>query len=202
MELRIKEYLSDDELILYVRENDEDAKDLLYEKFSPLIHKEVNRVKKRALFLGIDFADLTQEAMLAFSHAINNYKEDEEVKFITFATICIRRKLSNYMAKYDTNKNRSFSSSIPLDAKIDDSNNALVEQIESTDTVDPLKMVITDETLHEVETTIRNCLSKNERMVLQYDLEGKSVKEISRLTGMTTKQIYNLIHRARSKIKL
>ncbi|MCI8498621.1 MAG: sigma-70 family RNA polymerase sigma factor [Bacilli bacterium] len=202
MESKIRDFLSDDQLILYVRENDENAKDCLYEKFSPLIHKEVNRVKKRAIYLGIDFSDLTQEAMLAFSHAINNYKEDEDVKFITFATLCIRRKLANYIAKFETNKSKALLSSIPLDAPIDASNNTIMEQIESTDTVDPLKQVINDETLQEVKFTIANYLSENERIVLQYDLLGKSVSEIASLTGMNSKQIYNLIHRARNKIKL
>jgi len=194
--------ISDSNLVISVRENNDDAKDYLYEKYSPLIHKEINRFKKRASVFEVDFADLSQEAMLAFSHAINNYKDDEEVKFITFATLCIRRRLSNFIAKYTTNKNKMMTSSIALDAVMDDEKTSFIDQLQSVEFDDPLYKMINNETLKEIKRTIEEDLSENEKIALGYDLDGKSAEEIALLMNMNIKQIYNLIHRARTKIKL
>lgn len=201
MESRIDK--NDDlELVFQIREDNDDAKDYLYSKYSALIHKEINAFKNRANTLGIDFQDLTQEAMLGFSDAINHFKEDGESKFITFATICIRRQLSNYVAKFDNSKSKMFVDSVALDAKVGKGEGVrLIDQIQSTITSDPLKKLINSETLKETGARM-NTLSDNEKLALAYDLEGKSVEEIAKITGLTNKQIYNLIFRARKKLKL
>lgn len=201
MELKT-EGRQDAKLVMEIRDNNEDAKDHLYRKYSALIHKEINSFRKRAATLGIDFQDLTQEAMLGFSDAINHYKEDEETKFITFATICIRRQLSNYVAKFDNSKSKMFVDSIALDAKVgEDDKTLLVDHIQTIMTSDPLKKLINSETLKELGL-LMDTLSDNEKIAIAYDLDGKSVDEIAELTGLTNKQIYNLIFRARKKLKI
>ncbi len=191
--------INDSELVLYVRENNEDAKEELYNKYVPLLRKEIFRYKKRAKMLGIDEDDLSQEAMLAFSRAINNYSEDES-KFITFATICVRRRLANYVDKFDTKKSKFLEKSIPLDANMDE-NVTYMDQLEDFHLTDPLKRLINTETLDETLQKVLHVLSVNELVALKYDLEGKSVNDIATLMERSPKQIYNLIHRARSKIK-
>lgn len=198
---KIEYNLSDSELVLFIREENEFAKEKLYEKYRPLIFKEIGKFKKRADFLGIEEADLSQEAMLAFSHAINNFKDDGEAKFITFATICIQRRLSNFVSKYDTNKRKAFCSSVALDAPIDDTSTTLIDQLEDFRSNDPLSKVLNTESLDEALKVINEKLSENERMALKYDLEGKTVEEIAKMMNMNSKQIYNLVHRARTKIK-
>ncbi len=204
MESKIDYTVNDSELVLFVRENvDDEAKDFLYDKYTPLIHKEINRVKKRAIALGVEMADLSQEAMLAFSHAINNFNEQEDTKFMTFATIIIRRKLANYLNKFETKKNKTLGASVSMDAPFDDDGQStFIETIEEAFSNEPLKKMITYETLKEVNRAIKDKLSEKEKVVLQYDLEGKSVSEIAVITGLNTKQIYNLIHRARGKLKI
>lgn len=198
MELRT-ELENINSVILSVQENNEDARDYAYQKFSPLIHKEINRFKKRALALGIDISDLSQEAMLGFSYALNNFKDDEEAKFITFATLCIRRRLMNYTEKFETAKCKIMHDSLALDSTFED-DKSIGETIEGG--TDPLRDIITSETLLEVSKTFKEKLSENEKTAILYDLEGRSVEEIAELMNMTPKQIYNLVFRARKKLKL
>lgn len=202
MESKINYEINDSELVMFVREKNEAANEELYNKYCPLLYKEIARFRKRARMLGIDEADLTQEAMLAFAHAVNNYCDDEDVKFITFLTLCVRRRLTNYVAKFETGKRKAMVASVPLDAAIDDVSQRIVDNLEDFHMTDPLKTLINNETLDEVFKTIDEILSDNEKLALKYDLEGKSVNEIAYLMGMSTKQIYNLIHRARNKVKL
>lgn len=192
---------NDLELVLLVQENNQDAKDYLYQKYSALIHSEIKKFKKKAIALDVDLSDLSQEAMLAFSHAINSFKDDSETKFITFATICIKRRLANFIAKFETNKNKIMSSSLALDDEVEDGR-AVLDLIEDESFPDPLRQMINSETLKEVNKIIGEILSDNEKKVLSYDLEGKNVDEIAKIMNMSSKQVYNLLHRARSKVKL
>ncbi len=201
MELETNGYeYNDVNAILEIRDNNGEAKDYLFTKYSPLIHKEITDVKKKAAKLGADFQDLTQEAMLGFSFAINNFDEDSEAKFITFATLCIRRRLSNYLAKFETGKNKALVESLPLDATLND-RGLIVDSLKITESADPLRKLINSETLRELQNDMGERLSKKEMEALRYDIAGKSISEIAELMNISNKQVYNLIFRARSKIK-
>lgn len=189
---------NDYELIYLINEKNEDAKEFLYKKYSPLIHKEINRVKKVAFSNGVNLSDLTQEAMLAFTNAIYSYDEAEDAKFITFATLCIRRKLSSYINKSKTNKNR-----IILNRTVINSNDETGYKFRtsiSDSSKDPLKNIIVSEKLEETYKNFDK-LSKNERLCMTYAIDNKSAKEIAKLTGFSIKMVYNYLHRARNKLK-
>ncbi len=201
MELKTNYEIGDSELVYLVSENSDEAKDFLYEKYSPMIHKEINRVKKLAYTLGIDMADLTQEAMLAFSTAINNYNDEEETKFLTFATLCVRRKLQNYLDKYSTNKVKTYNSSVALDVEIGDKGEHLVDYLKDAEGRAPLNKLINEESLVKINKSIKEKLSENERLALGYALIGMEVPDIAEKMGKTQKGVYNLIYRARQKLK-
>ena len=200
MASKIDYELNDSKLVFLVNEKNEDAKDFLFHKYNPLIHKEINRVKKIAYDVGIDMADLSQEAMLAFSDAINRYSDDEEAKFITFATICIRRKLSNYIRKHLTGKSTAEKKALALDW-VNINRVAFLDNLKDSDSKEPLNRLISDETLGEMNKKFEEKLNENEKTVLLYILDGKTITEVSVLLGLTSKQVYNLLYRARTKLK-
>lgn len=200
MELKTDQELSDSQLLFLIRESNEDAKDFLYEKYSPMIHKEINRVKNIAYTLGIDYADLSQEAMLGFSNAINYYNEDEPVKFLTFAILCVRRKLYNLFKKHTTNKNSFLKAT--LTERENEDNLSYIENLSDLIGYEPLNKMITEESIEETVRLIKEKLSDNEKKALLYNLEGKTVEETAKKMKMTSKQIYNLLYRARQKLKI
>jgi len=198
MELSNKDR-NDSHIIYLINENNEDAKEYIYKKYKLLIKKEINRVRKIAYKYNIDINDLTQEANLAFLGAINSYNDDEDAKFITFATICIRRKLSSFIEKHKTNKSKVLLNSITLDSINEDSNYSVLSKFEDT-RKEPLKNVIVNESLNETYEKFKT-LNDNERTALMYSLDDKSAKEIASIMNTTTKQVYNYIYRARNKLK-
>ena len=190
---------NDSHIIYLINENSEDAKEYLYNKYKLLIKKEINRVKKYAYKYNIDLSDLTQEANLAFLGAINSYNDEEDAKFITFATICIRRKLSSYIEKYKTNKIKVLLNTIAIDAFDDNTNFSILSKFEDT-RKEPLKNIIVNESLNETYKKFKT-LNDNEQLALKYSLEDKSAKEIAKIMNISTKQVYNYIYRARNKLK-
>lgn len=194
--------VSDSELIYAIADNNQDAKDFLYEKYTPLIHKEVDNVYKKNKGLGIEFNDLLQEGMLGFSEAVINYDDYSDVKFITFATLCIRRKLSKYIKKFNTTKNKVRLSEVPLDEERENYNNRLRDVIKDASGKEPLNKLITDESLKEINMTLLSKLSSKEKKAFLYMLDGYDVNDIAKIMEITPKQVYNLIYRARVKIKV
>ena len=195
-----KNYENNDSHIIYlINENNEEAKNYLYKKYNPLIKKEINRVKKIAYKYNIDLNDLSQEANLAFLGAINSYNDEEDAKFITFATLCIRRKLSTFIEKHKTNKSKMLLNSIAIDAFDENTNYSVLSKFEDN-RKEPLKNVIVNESLNETYKKFKT-LNDNERNVLKYSLEDKNAKEISLIMNITVKQVYNYLYRARNKLK-
>ncbi len=186
---------NDSELVYMIKENSEDAKDELYKKYSALIHKEINRFKVRALSLGIEYSDLMQESLLGFMSAVNTYDESNEVKFITYATMCIRRKLLNYIEKYSSIKSQTMNNALSLD---DD--NLALRYIKDTNEKEPLNSVIYRELIKEINEKI-SVLNENERIILEYAISGLKAEEISEKLSIPVKQVYNTLYRARKKLK-
>ncbi len=186
---------TDSELIYMIKENSEDAKEELYRKYSGLIHKEINRFKPKANMLGIDPLDLMQEALLGFMSAVNTYDENNDAKFITYATMCIRRKLLNYMEKHSSIKNQTLSNAISLD---DD--NSLLKYIKDDNEKEPLHSIIYSEQIEELNEKISD-LTEKERTILELSITGLKAEDIAEKLKMPVKQVYNILYRTRKKIK-
>lgn len=199
MELKTKNYqdLNDSELVYMINENSEDAKDVLYSKYSALIHKELNRVRPKAYALGVEWSDLMQEALLGFSNAINTYDESADVKFITYATLCIRRKIINFLEKHATYKNKAISNAF----SIDDDDSMIAKNIKDIDGREPLNSIITNEELDEVNRKLDK-LNEAERVILELTIAGNKPEEIAEIMSIPVKQVYNKLYRARQKIKV
>ena len=201
MESKTNYKISDSELIYQINDNNEDAKNYLFQKYSPLIHKEVQKYTKEASIKGIEYKDLLQEGMLAFSEAINNFDEKENVKFITFATLCIKRRISNLLKKQSTNKEQILNNYLPLEAELIPQKKVL-DIVSDLEGKEPLNKLIVDESLKEVSENILNNLKPKEKTVYLDYLNGKKIEDISKDTGISTKTIYNIIYRVKQKIKL
>ena len=196
MAQRIDYDISDEQLVFMVNENSEDAKETLYEKYTNLIHKEVNNVKGAAYALGIEKQDLVQEAMLGFASSISSFNEGNDAKFITYATLCIRRRLYRFIEKQATGKKYLTSSTMYVD---DNRGTNAISAVESSNR-EPLNKLMIDESLVEVKKNIEN-LTYEEQIILDYATEGLKPEAIAKIVGKTPKQIYNILYRARKKIK-
>ena len=71
----MKEF-QDNELINLVSEKNEDASNLLYEKYNYIVDIIVNKYKKGAYYFSIDLNELRQEAMVGFSDALVSFDQD------------------------------------------------------------------------------------------------------------------------------
>jgi len=188
----------DNELTYYLHDNNEDAIDLIYDKYKYIIEVLINKYKRVFYALNIDMEDVRQEANLAFSYAIYNYDERKDAGLNTFITLCVDRKIRSVIKKYETTKNKVFSEAISYD---NTTNDITLENILGDDTYEPLKKLENIDTIKYIEESVKSILSKVELDVYNLMKDGINYKEIADILGKTPKQIDNTIQRIRIKLK-
>lgn len=89
--------LNDYELIYMVRESDDSSRDILYEKYMPIISSVSSDYYLKYKDFGCDYDDFLQEAMIGFQKALVSYDENRDNLFYTFVIVCIHRRLLSFL---------------------------------------------------------------------------------------------------------
>ena len=90
--------INDYEQLYLIRENDEEAKEIIFRKYKPIIisiaNKYYDNLKDKC-----ELQDLIQEGYIGLSRAIDSYSENCNALFYTFACICISRQILSFFKK-------------------------------------------------------------------------------------------------------
>jgi len=191
---------NDIELVHLVNENNEEAKDMLYEKYKYIIDIIMFKYKKVFYVLGMDFAEVRQEAMLAFTDALVSYSSEKEASLPTFISLVIERKIQNCVRKADTIKNKKNNENYSLDYEYESFNKPLKDIIGDPNS-DPFIKVQSLEAYNELVEKINGILSPLEHEVYKLLINGFTYIDIAKILHRETKQIDNTIQRIRSKIR-
>lgn len=191
---------SDEELIELYKENNEDAKDLLFQKYNYIIDIIINKYKKAIYALGIDITEVRQDAMLSFSNALVKYVDTKNTSLPTFITVLVERKIQNCIRSADTIKNRLNKESYSLEYNYADYNRTLEDYIGSNDN-NPLSQLEKKEYYRELQEKIDANLSSFEKDVYKLKLNGFEYLDIAKILNKEPKQIDNTIQRVKNKIK-
>ncbi len=192
--------INDEQLIHMIREDSEDAKDILYEKYKYIIDIELKKYKRVAYALSYDVSELSQEALVGFADAINNYREDKEASLSSFITLCVDRRLQVAIKKAGRLKNQMMKEALSLEEEYSASSqlrDLLSDNLEN----DPLENILKEENYKELKQMIKESLSSSEYEVYTYMINGLKYDEIASLINKNLKQVDNTIQRVKSKIK-
>ncbi len=191
---------NDIELVNLVNENNEDAKDVLYDKYNYIIDIIIAKYKKVFYVLGMDFSEVRQEAMLAFTDALVSYSSEKETSLATFISLVIERKIQNCVRKAETFKNKKNNENYSLDYEYEAFNKPLREIIGDPFS-DPLFKIESKENYNELVEKISKVLSPLEYEVYKLMISGFTYIDISKILNKEPKQIDNTFQRIRTKIK-
>ena len=197
--MNYKDY-NDNEILSYINESNEEAIELIYEKYKPLINKiATNLFKKYCKNTGLDISDLTQEGMIGLNSAINRYKENKDVLFYTYAKTCIERRIISSVIAANRQKHKVLNDSISFEIDLD--NNINLGSFFGDTEYNPENIVISREENDELLNKIENVLTNVELQVLQLKLDGFEYKEIASIIDKDVKAVDNAVQRIRQKIK-
>ena len=187
---------NDYELINLISENNEDAHNILIKKYEPLINKIASKMIYFCKGTGIDKSDLIQEGMIGLNHAINQYHEQKNILFYTYAKSCIERKMISVVIAAKRNKNKILNESISYD----DEDNSLIKVLKDS-SPNPEEVVISADIKENLIGQAKNNLTDFENQVFDLLILGFKYKEISLMLNKDQKSIDNAIQRIKSKLK-
>lgn len=175
------------ELILQTRNGNQEAFEILLERYSPLIRSMTSQYC--AQLSEQDKEDLYQEALLAFYRAARSYRlEQTQVQFGLYAKECIRNRLISHLRKLK--KQEQF-----LSAEADE-----ISELPSEQT-DPVKLFLEEEAYILLYRKIKEVLSEYENRVWWMYLSGRTAKEIAAAFQTEEKSVQNALYRIRRKLR-
>lgn len=198
--MNYKDY-NDYELINYVREKDEIASDILFKKYEPLIVTYASKMYPYCRYNGIEMSDLIQEGMLGLNLAINNFKENSDNLFYTFAKKCVERKMISLIIKSRRQKHKILNESLSLDYTLDDDKVGDLVSILKDNSLNPEEIVIEGDSEENLLKKIKSTLTDTEESVFELKIAGFDYKEIAEILDKTPKSIDNTIQRIKNKCK-
>ena len=187
---------NDYELLDYIAEGNEDANNIMFEKYQPLINTIATKMIKYCNNNGIDYNDLKQEGLIGLNYAINSFTEKKNTIFFTYAKTCIERKMISTILSSTRLKHKILNDSVSyddddnlLDRKLKDNKNNPEEIITSLDIED-----------HLIKKVLKKLTNFEER-VFQLMLANFTYKEIADILEKDSKSVDNAIQRIRVKVK-
>lgn len=192
--------LNDYELVSMAQELNEDAINLLHEKYTPLIQKKSKKYMKYLRNKGIELSDLIQECTIGFEEAIHNFNSNDNVSFYTFANVCMDRQLMSELTKQNRDKYKFLNEAVPLET-IDEENDINLIDLIKDNTNNPELGLLSNEDFKELYKNISKELTSLEECVFKLKVQGFSYKEIADILDKDDKSIDNAIQRIKTKIK-
>lgn len=193
--------LNDYEIIYMIGENDEIARKMMFDKYSPIIKKEAANLYKYAKKVGLDISDLEQEGYYALTLSMRKYDPNKDVLFYTYAIAAIKRKMGNLIRISSANKHIALNESISLDKSITEDDANLFSFVEDPKSIKPLDAIVSKELIDDIENCLYG-LSLDYASVLELKLNGFKTGEIASLLSITKYSVTSILSRIKKKIDL
>ena len=193
------EGMSDEEIIVGMKQGDREAVDYLMDKYKNLVRR-----KAANLFLiGADKEDLIQEGMIGLYKAVRDYDMGRDVNFYTFADLCVSRQMYTAVQASRRKKHAPLNTYISLygERKEMYEGAALQEILSAGQGSDPESLFLDKERMEYLEGEIQKELSTLEKQVLDLYLTGMTYSQIAKVLGKEEKSTDNALQRVKSKMK-
>lgn len=157
----------------------------LISRYMKLIWVKANSMANAA----VDAEDLAQEGMLGLMNAVAHFDPNREIRFSTFADVCITNKMKSALI-------RSRHTALP----VEDAESAAQVQNEVEDD-DPEQILLRKERLQELYREIDHILSRRELEIFKLFLSGLRYEQMAERLHITEKSVDNAMQRVRRKLK-
>ncbi|MFI3238001.1 MAG: sigma-70 family RNA polymerase sigma factor [Lachnospiraceae bacterium] len=182
--------MTDEKLFQDYIGNEREITDILMEKYKYLV-----RSLAKDLFLpGADHEDLIQEGMIGLFKAIRDFDKEKNVKFITFATVCITRQMYTAIESAQRNKHIPLNNYLPIEYLQEEQEPLDVKSI-------PEMIVLEKEKTEYLSRLFETQLTELEQDVLKLYLTGRTTKEIATILDRSEKSTDNALQRLKAKLK-
>ncbi len=192
-------WTNENELIRLAQNDDSNAINLIINEYRKIV-----RAKSRTFYLaGGDQEDLIQEGMIGLLNAVRDFDINKNIKFATFANLCITRQMLTAIKTANRDKNNILNNAYSLNKLLPSSTDEefeLLDIIEDSSIFTPEDIYISNEGVENIFNIIETNLSKFEKAVLTLFLDGETYITIAEHFEKDTKSIDNALQRIRKKL--
>lgn len=177
--------INDYEVVYLVKENDEEARKIMFNKYIPIVKKLASKYSMSAKWARVDFDDLVQEGLIALNDAIDKYDENSGALFYTFACICVERRILTFCRKMSSNKHYYLNTSLGEEFyyNIKDDKN--------------LDYYFDEELLEKQFVYYKSLFNIGDSSIFELRYNGFSYKEISRLLDIPITTVDGRLYKIR-----
>lgn len=193
------EQCTDEELILRIRDGENQVTDYIMDKYKNLVRSKAGSM----YILGADKDDLIQEGMIGLFKAVRDFDSGRDASFFTFAELCISRQMYSAIQAADRKKHLPLNSYISLYGSGDEANTEnekLMGELADTG-LDPETLIIDRLNVEELERRMEQELSLFEKQVLDLYITGMGYAQIAKVLGKDEKSTDNALQRTKAKVK-
>ena len=196
------EKLTDEELVALCK-SDDVAMSYLLNKYKGMVLS----CSKTLFILGGDNDDLVQEGMIGLFKAIRDFDENKNIKFSTFAQVCIKRNIYSAITRSNNPKNDPLNKGVSIShtdsAEEEDeyAKSLSTEELGLSEIYNPEDNLINKEKYNEITSFMMKDLSKLEYQVMDLYIIGLTTSEIAKVLGKNEKTTDNAFQRAKNKIR-
>lgn len=194
--------IDEQEIIALLGENDEQIRNIIYDKYSFLVDVILNKYQNPIKYSKINIQDVRCEALYGFSDGINSFSDEKDTSLKTFLYLCIERRVLNCIRNNMSNKIKILKDSLSLEYSSDNDKLSLSELIGDDNKFNPLNNIVDKETYKEIYLIAKNNLSNFEFTVFNYMINNFSYIEIASLLNKSPKQIDNAMQRIKGKMRI
>ena len=134
--------------------------------------------------------DLIQEGMIGLLGSVYGYDAEENVRFETYATVCISNRIKSAV------RNQLRSKHMPLNGYVD------IDGVDISDNQsDPQTIIDMQEQFEELSESIEKKLTHLEKDVLRLHIGGHNYSSIAEVLSISVKSVDNALQRARKKLR-
>lgn len=189
--------MTDEKLIENIKNEDQMALNCLMERYNEIVNMKANKF----FMVGAEKDDMIQEGMIGLYKAVKSFNLEKQNSFKTFANMCIERQLITAVKNSNRQKHIPLNSSVSLNAAAyeDNEDMAKIEILDAKEANDPSEIIAEREYFKNIETTIKENLSKFELSVLYEYEKGKSYAAIAEKLNAKIKSVDTAIQRIRKK---
>lgn len=192
---------NDYELLSYISEKNEEASEVLFEKYRPLILATANRMLGYCKNTGLELNDLIQEGMLGLNLAMNSFDEEKDTSFYTYAKMCIERKIISQVVASRRLKHKALNDSLSLENTDENNSDYVYDKSLTDNSYNPEEILFNGENEKDLVKEVSDILTDFEAQVFELKINGFDYKEIAEILDKDIKAIDNALQRIKVKIK-
>lgn len=190
------EIKTDEMLILQCRQGDQEALEVIMNKYKPLVIK-----KARSMFLiGGETEDLIQEGMIGLFKAVQDFNPEREASFYSFSKLCVDRQIYSAVTSAGRKKHSPLNGYVSL-SDSDELDREDKWNQSSVPAVSPEETIIDRERMQMIQEKLDEKLSPLELSVMHLFLEGFSYAQMAEQLGKKQKSVDNALRRIKAKLQ-